>query len=583
MILSLPTLKIPRIWWILGGLFALTSLGSLLPASWFGIPEWRTELNDAGVPTGTMVAIQARQSAEFLVCFWMMLFVGLWLAGHRVSRRHTRFIAVAFCVGVAFQALVALALRDPEAVRRGTEHFGFFVNRNHHATLLAMGALCGLGCVIQAVREKQIGLLVVTGLGTAVCVIAVFSWSVSRSGIMLVGVGSVIWLATLGPRYLGRHAVKVLILAGLLAGGLVMLSESRAMQRLETTVERTDGEMENIDFRVPTWLDTLEMIKEAPWTGVGAGQFAFIFPQYRDRTSVALNRESVHPESDWLWMASEVGIPGSLALLGLVIALAVHSYRRLRIGRGRAIRSACLVAAFLVPLHGFFDVPGHRVALAWAASLLFVLSLPASDELEPKLLGRRVRALYRIAGVGILGAGVWLASAVWFGAGNPRLLVADVACDETMDQYREDQRLKALAQTEGRIYEPPAEEFDPLDKAYQGLKQATAVAPLDQRLYLLGGSLGLFFEGQEQEVDKAFLILKKLNPTSVDLILKQASAWKGVDQTRSKILWNEALDLASNLEDRHPQLKGYRRQVLARIKREAKGIPVVEEAVKSLE
>ena len=129
-----------------------------------------------------MVAIQARQAAETLALFCIMLVTGLWLAGHRVSASQMRLWAMAFTLGVAAYAIIARCMQDvPHAGYSGSDaHFGFFPNRNHTATYLAMGAICGLGNVLQSLRDKRFFAMAVALAGAGVCL-----WAVSYTHLTL--------------------------------------------------------------------------------------------------------------------------------------------------------------------------------------------------------------------------------------------------------------------------------------------------------------------------------------------------------------------------------------------------------------
>ena len=101
----------------------------------------------------------------------------------------------------------------------------------------------------------------------------------------------------------------------LTAIGLFFIADSGVKERLAKTVEkagavirpeapRTPDEPKpapeaarELDFRIPTALETLVLTRDFIWTGVGGGQFRYIFPQYRNRTAVANDVVSYHPES----------------------------------------------------------------------------------------------------------------------------------------------------------------------------------------------------------------------------------------------------------------------------------------------
>jgi len=586
-----PLVALPRLWWILAGVFVLAAAATFLPAGWFAIPEWRRNLADLGVETGSLVVIQSRLAAETLALFAITLFTGLWLAGHRPSPSRVLFWALAFTVGVAAYAILARLMQDSSPAG-GEAHFGFFPNRNHTATYLAMGSICGLGSVLQALRDKRFLAMIVALAGTCVCLWAVAAWSVSRSGVVLVAIGGLGWFPMLGTRYLGKHGLRALGLIALAATGLFFIADSGVKARLTKTVEQTNlainpadskvleggkAEMDSardLDFRIPTALDTLGLIREFPWTGIGAGQYHYIFPQYRKLTAVANDSDNYHPESDWLWLASETGIPATLALAALVLLASRKSLRDILTGRERAVRSACLIAALLVPIHGLFDVPGHRITLAWSAAFLFALSLrpPAADTpLDPPRVWP-----FRLAALALLAASAFLIRAEWWGGPQPAFTAVPKASEQALDLYRQDQVLQKAALAKGETYQPVPSQ-DLLEKALTLLQPATRIVPLDRDLLRLQGVFALQFDDKFELADRSFAIERALDPTWVAGPLRQAEAWATLDPQRTAGLWTEALRRADSLDLLKPGGGHASRDgALQRIRQFAKGKPQIE-------
>ena len=588
-----PVFALPRLWWILAATFVLAGAAAFLPAGWFAQPAWRQHLEALGVQTGPLVAIQARQAAEAFALFAIILFTGLWVAGHRPSPSQVRWWSLAFTLGVAAYAIVARHMQVvPQVGHSGGEvQFGFFPNRNHTATYLAMGAICGLGNVLQALRDKRFLGLAVALVGTGVCLWAVAAWSVSRGGVLLVATGCLIWLSLLGRRYLGRHGLWALALIGLAVVGLFFITDSRVKNRLSKTVEEagiainpadaaTPGEgrpaleaIRSLDARIPIMLDTLGLIRDFKWTGIGAGQYYHVFPQYRNLTAVANDVDSFHPESDWLWMAAEVGVPATLALAVLVILAFWKSLLVILGGRDRAVRSACLVAALLVPLHGCFDVPGHRITLAWSAAFLFALArhVPPTQALPsvPRAWPFRLAALILLAVSGLL------FSAQWWGGPQLALTSAKGALQQARRLCREDQALQQAALAAGQVYQPdPAE--DRLEKALVILRQTAPVAPLDRSILRYQGFLAMHFDDKYELADRTFAAVRSLEPSRVAAPLWQAEAWAPVDPQRSADLWTEALRRAKRLDRLQPHSRWSSEQTLQKIRQIAKGKPELE-------
>lgn len=586
-----PVVTLPRSWWLLAAFFVVAGATSFLPAAWMEQPGWRKLLEEAGIATGPLIVIQARQAAEALALFGIMLFVGLWLAGHRPTSSQLRKWSLAFTLGVAVYAILARA--SQEITPSGSEgHFGFFPNRNHSATYLAMGSICGLGCVLQSLRERRFALLAVALVSTGICLWAVAAWSVSRAGVVLVTAGALIWLLMLGRRYLGRHGLWAVGLAALAAGGVFLIADSGVKQRISKTAEKAgsmmspvDGlslgegksdnsSLQDLDFRIPTALDTLELIRDFKWTGVGAGQFEPIFPQYRKLTAAANDSRSYHPESDWLMMAAEVGVPATLALLALVMVAVWKSLGSILQGRDRALRSACLVAAMLVPLHGIFDVPGHRITLTWSALLLFALSMRAPSTTEP--LSRKPGVWpFRVAGLIMLAASVFLVRAQWWGGTPPALTVAKSSMAEVQRLYRQDQASNNDSAGAGEdSRSAPAEDL--LETALASLDRSEKVAPLDWGIRRNRGFLALHYDDKEQMVRKSFQIERVLDPTWVKAPLQQALLWSTTDVEETAGLWAEAIRRARWMDHHHPGSQWSEARTRERIREQARGKPDLE-------
>lgn len=589
-----PAVALPRTWWLLAAVFLVAGATSFLPASWMEQPGWRKLFEEAGIATGPLIVIQARQSAEALTLFGITLFVGLWLAGHRPSPSQLRSCSLAFAVGVAVYAFVA-RISQENTLPVGSGHFGFFPNRNHSATFLAMGSICGLGCGLQALRKKQFVILAVAVLASATCLWAIAAWSISRAGVALVLVGVVIWLPMLGKHYLGKNGLWAMGLTALAAVGLFLIVDSDVKQRIHKTAEKagsvmlpaeefTGGEgqsdassLQDLDFRIPTAVDTLALIRDFPWTGVGAGQFKPIFPQYRKLTAVANDSVSYHPESDWLMMAAEVGVPATLALAALVLAAFWKSLKSVTLGRDRALRSACLVAAMLVPIHGIFDVPGHRITLAWSAMLLFSLSLRDPTSAESPYRKPWIWP-FGLAGLLMLAGSVFLARSQWWGGAPLALTVANSSMEEVRQLHQREQALKKdpnPAVPEENLYSALLD--DPFEVALASLNQAEAIAPLDRGIHRNRGFLALHFDDKAQMVRKSFQIERVLEPTWVQSPLQQALLWSTTDSAETVESWAEAMRRARWMDQHHPGSQWSEARTRERIREQARGNTVLEQ------
>ena len=568
MLIAPPTVKVPRLWaWLTVG-FLLTSALGFLPRTWFHVPQWRLELESLGLDTGSTSFVQPLLAAEALAGFAATAIVVLFLMGHRIGNYMHHRLALAFALGIGLWITSALILQHPGEV------FGFFPNRNHTATLLAMGCFAGIGSLAHAVRLKagwKIGLSIIP---LALCLYALLAASESRAGIVLITAGFAAWLVLTGFRQLQGHSGKAVILLLFAFIGVFLTVESpvktrltKTVQLLETSVPAnapgsrpsipieaalSEHEPASVDGRVAIFLGTWTMIRNEPWTGVGPNQFARVFPQYREKFDIPNSSICLHPESDWLMMLAEIGWPATLCLAAAVFTVFFTGFKRARHGRARALRMGTLVAALLLCIHGLFDVPGHRIGLAWSAALLLAISLrPPSENGKSTCPSRASRLVWRSLGLLPLIGGLGLLHAQW--TEKPLLPSAEISQRMTQAKALSDQDQAAYdkATAAGQEYKPePA--FDPLESALPLLAEVNHLAPLDPYPYYLRGSLALHYDDKQEIAEKAFAIQRRLDPTRVNLTMEQALAWNLQEPRQVLALWKEALHRASLEESRLP-------------------------------
>lgn len=542
--------------------FLIFGLASFLPAGIFGIPGWRENLKGLGVETGDLVAIQSKQALEYHLSFLLLFLSGLWILGQRFSASATRNLVLTFVLAVAAYAIVSKGLETQIAMNHGSQKFGFFPNRNHTSNLLSVGFLCGLGIVFQSVRNKNFYRLAASSVAAGVILWAVLSWNISRSGIALCLAGPLLWLVLLGWRSFRKQEIKVLGLVVLLAGGVYGLSEFRVKDRVDKTIEKIekisweDGEdareslgdedaagavkLTDLDLRVPIAIDTAGMIADAPLSGVGAGQFRWVFPQYREQTIVVNRPVALHPESSWLWLAAELGIPAAACVLGLVGFLFVRGAKNIKKAnhRDRALRIGCLVAAALVPLHGIFDVPAHRPALFLAALLLYALSQnPVARESEPTKFSRWSSLALALL---LIAVGVRLLGASWFGWAPSHIVKSQERLAEGVAIYGRVSDLKNLPR--------PFESLELRKQINRLAETATPDAPLDGRFYRLSALALLPLNFEREKTARNFGIDRALTPYSVSIPLLHASAALFYNPDEVKKGWSAAVERAKAVD-----------------------------------
>lgn len=115
---------------------------------------------------------------------------------------------------------------------------------------------------------------------------------------------------------LWRRLLPALLLLGGTAVLVVLVTQVEPLRvRVLSLVAGREDSSNN--FRINVWMAALQMVQDRPWLGIGPGNTAFnlIYPLYQQPKFNALSAYSIPLE-----IMVEAGIPGLLALLGLMVA-----------------------------------------------------------------------------------------------------------------------------------------------------------------------------------------------------------------------------------------------------------------------
>lgn len=485
---------------------------AFLPARWFFQPAWRQALvNDFGVNLGSTLSPQPWLSFG---CFLSLLAGLSWLyyvTTQELDTRAVRHQMRLFAGGVALLAACAVGLYLAHSAlpfwhnQRG---FGPFPNRNQTGDLLGITAIVILACGQDDIREsRKRWTFWLAGLAV---VIAAIVLNFSRAGIAILVAGSALWLTSFALRRgsgarlaLGACALLALLTVMLVFGG----------ETLERFNMRGDGTAVTSDFRWLIFQDTWQLIRASPWCGIGLANFEPVFAAFRD-ASLGQSK-ALHPESDWLWIATEMGWPSLL----LIMAGAILLLRRvfpLSEGTNQRFRTAALVAASLFALHGFVDVSAHRVGTAYSGILLFGLSLHRPLQLRASAWAA---LLFRGAGLLlIVVGGLWI-----YAASRSAPLPGGITAD--------DARRAAMQANLARRF------TDTIAHAERGLQWA----PLDWQLYFLR-ALGKVGDGRPPaEALDDFRRARFLEPNAFEVPYQEGVAWLTREPLLALTAWREAL------------------------------------------
>jgi hypothetical protein len=379
---------------VLIGLVGLVFCGLIgfLPSRWFGEPEWHLVIRQTVPGLAGTVSLQPWHSfLRFGVMISVVLFT-VWMIQWRPRNRAHCLKALTCGIALlATMAILASVYGVPVPGWHPAQGFGPFANRNQTGTLMALGAMLALGLSAGAARKRH--WIVLFWASVFMVCFAGLLLANSRAPICLLAAGGLSW-------FFGRLKLSVKGLA--IAGGLLLLTVVGALLIGEGVSKRfpellTGG----VGFRAKIYQDAFRLAGTAPVEGVGVGNFEAIFPIFRH---LSLNTQRViHPESDWLWLMSELGwfCVGFCALA--VGALFLRPANPGTKGEKDILLAGLIaMAAFLV--NSLFDVPGHR--LGTMLPILVVCGICTRVGLTREWAA--IPWLSRLLGIGLVAFGVLL-------------------------------------------------------------------------------------------------------------------------------------------------------------------------------
>lgn len=271
------------------------------------------------------------------------------------------------------------------------EATGTYINRNHFAGLLEMILPFAVVLALQQIWKLRMQLpdepgwakktfssmefpYVTLWIFVAAVFFAALVFSRSRMGIISALFSLIAVLALAGAGSLSiraRVTVGALFFLGII-GLAVWIGSDPVITRFETLGDQYSHPGQD---RVSIWRDTLRLIRLHPVLGSGLGTFTVAYPSVQ---TAFLNNFVDHAHSDYLQIATELGVPGTiLAFGGIFWILGLTVLRRKRGGEyDKAISFACLGSITAILLHSLADfnlyIPANALvfaiilALAWS-------------------------------------------------------------------------------------------------------------------------------------------------------------------------------------------------------------------------
>lgn len=488
-------------------LMLVFALCGLLPVGDSNLPAWRTTLRDA-----FGVVMPGTQSPQPWITFQgvLMLAVGtLWLSvcitrGFDEPERRTLMQGLA--LGIAGIAIASLIVHygDYEVIFwQGTEridYYGPFTNRNNFSGLLAAGAVLAFACTYDAYHRKRwswpvFALAILPMFGAILA-------NTSRTGVVLFFAGIGMWMmsGTHAARSAKRFAVSTSLL--LILATVFLIYGQRILERFTGSA----GLVSTLssDGRVRIFQQSLALIPQSPFIGVGLGNFEPVYALHKQPLSEGMITRTTHPESDWLWL----GIEGGLLALATAFAAGYFIWRgfgrwKKSDGSGRRdrrLRAAAGIGVALLVFQGFVDTPLHTLGLATFGALLAGLAWHPARRLAADVSVPILR--YTASGICLLCGLTWMA----VGSGEA-LLPGTFSARMQMES--------------AKAHSSAGSQAD----ALEALNKVIATQPMKWDAYYIRAAVSLQLGRPHQQVMEDFARARALEPNSPAFCMQEAAIW----------------------------------------------------------
>lgn len=512
LVIAPPRLSLGRMQNVLFALPLLLAALAFLPARWFSEDPMRADLISLGAQLPTTRTPQPMLTLQALLA----LFFGLAWAYYLLAQNWGNWRAIAWRVyafgilALATALIGAFVTRNRIPFWPDVPEFGFFPNRNQTGDVLGLGGVMIYALGLQQCRSQRPQWWAWFATLPIVCSALIVNYS--RAGIVLFFCGAfavhLYWCFE--ERKRRQPIVAFAVFALLLA--LFLYNGGATLARFTHDTPGLISPEEN--GRLTIYEDSFALLKKAPLLGIGLGNFAAEFAVVR-HFSVGQN-QSIHPESDWLWLAIELGVLAALAIVALLIWWAGNC-RPFNPGTVRLMRVAALVCVCGFVVHGFADVSGHRFGSLWPALLLASTAMHPEFALAP---ARNVALIFRAIGLCLVAIG-----AFWLLSYSPAFPFPTTA---TLDRLRSEVE-HAIAQND----------FATTEKL---TTQALEIAPLDWSLRYQKATAEAALYHSDTAATRDFAIARYLMPYWPELTFQEGEIWLGVGNAdRAFDAWSETL------------------------------------------
>ena len=215
---------------------------------------------------------------------------------------------------------------------------------------------------------------------------------------------------------------------------------------------------ESMRVRMGLWKNTLRMVGENPFLGVGSGHWKTTYPLF-EGTPLQEQSQGTHfeiyyerPHNDYLNVLSEEGIPGFLSFLTVYALVFFYLFKIFRNSGDRRVRNffyAMLFGMIGYLVCAFFSFPGERIAHTIFLMLIMANVVSAYHAMNPGEAPPRKKKIM----FGHVFMAIAVSGCVFFGYGR---VVSECHAKKAIEARREGNWQQVLVETDlagGRFYD----------------------------------------------------------------------------------------------------------------------------------
>lgn len=500
--------------------FMATLLLSLLPVFYWPEPDWKVIATDSlGIELPAALSVHPWSSIEAYFC----IFAGIvwfyaaiqWQINYGGRRRLLFALSILLSIWAGW-VISKYFSGTYQAVVDESVGFAFFAEDTQRAAFFALGGIATFAYAAEGFRHRLA--MPLFGLpATLLCLAALYIGD-ARGGLIVYYLGVLSWFVwSLSVGSLPRSLKWGLPLLLVIFGMGVWASERSVLGVLD--VARFEiGAVIEVKNNVAE--DSFNLFLESPFSGVGLGSFAAVFPQYRDASMAHMSVE--HPGSDILRLVAEGGL---LPVAFLAVALWGYLRRCRSLGHGgsAAYRRLALFPALAFLGLCFVNVSAHHPGTLYFGLLFAALVLPTRGQKETILRP----FIWRAVGLLLLCVGL-----VWIVAGSLGWPFHSEA---------------QFARLQTKLESPTLENRH--GEALKLVEDWVDQRPLDWRAYHERAKRTLALGGDLSEVTADFERARFVEPWSGRVTFEEGLAWLDRDVEPAMDAWEVTLNRELEDED----------------------------------